>query len=152
MSKRYNVVAICGSMSLWPQMLEAAATLARQGTVALLPTPCPDGDRELLARLHERRIDLADSVLVVGEPGLDTQEELVYAVVNGKPVHYTEDRPCKRVDHYFIDAATGECVECRNDAEDALGWCANNGHLPTANFGRDGGPCAACGKWTPLNV
>jgi hypothetical protein len=107
-------------------MLEVAASFAREGVVALLPTPCPDGDRKVLARLHQRRIDMADSVLVVGEPGEDTTAEATYAATSGKPVHYTEERPAEAV-----------CV-------------SGHGHCPTVNFGRDGGPCAHCGEWAAL--
>lgn len=48
-----------------------------------------------LDELHKRKIDLADSVLVLnvgGYIGESTRSEIEYAIAHGKPVRYLEDR------------------------------------------------------------
>ncbi len=54
---------------------------------------CTRGDRALFAQSTQRKIDLADSVLVInvdGYVGPPPKSEIAYAIARGVPVEYLE--------------------------------------------------------------
>lgn len=89
-----RVVTLCGSMRFFEQMLGVAADLTTQGYVVLAPFPVDESTAaervSELAVLHRRKIDMADSVIVVtdesGHIGDATQGEIAYARSVGKLV------------------------------------------------------------------
>lgn len=89
-----RVVTLCGSMRFFKQMLGVAADLTTQGHVVLAPFPVDESTAaervSELAVLHRRKIDMADSVIVVtdesGHIGDATQGEIAYARSVGKLV------------------------------------------------------------------
>lgn len=89
------IVTISGSMRNFQPMLAVAAELTRQGAIVLMPfvNKCSDdaeGDR--LDRLHLRKIDMSESVVVasceLGYFGESTCNEIQYAERVGLPVSY----------------------------------------------------------------
>ena len=94
---RPEVVTLCGSMRVFPRMLQVAAAETAAGAVVLAPFPIPDahaGDGDVAAMLddlHRRKIDMTDRVVVVtdatGSCGSATTAEVAYARARGIPVH-----------------------------------------------------------------
>lgn len=92
---RPEVVTLCGSMRVFPRMLQVAAAETAAG--AVVPAPFPDahadadGVAAMLDDLHRRTIDRADRVVVVtdatGSCGTSTTAEIAYARSRGIPVH-----------------------------------------------------------------
>jgi hypothetical protein len=96
---RPEVVCLCGSTRFTTAYLEANERLTLAGkivlTVALFPheKAIDPEQKRLLDELHLRKIDLADSVLVLnvgGYIGESTQAEIDYANSIGRPVSYLE--------------------------------------------------------------
>jgi len=107
---RPTIVCLCGSTRFWRAYQQANRDLTRGGNIVLtvgfmLHAPV-DGplypemmekltteEKAALDRLHLRKIDLADRVLVLnvnGYIGSSTAGEIVYAESLGKPVDYLE--------------------------------------------------------------
>lgn len=96
--ERWNAVTVCGSMRFFPQMLEVAADLTDQGHIVLMPfrvvAPGEQASsaKEQLDRLHRRKIDLCDSIVVVSDEtgyiGDSTRGEIEYARSNRKEIAY----------------------------------------------------------------
>ena len=88
-----KIVTICGSMRYFPEMLVEAKRLTAEGWIVLMPfvlkPPSSTQAIELsdpLMGLHRDKIDMSDSILVVGEPGTSTLDEIAYAISTGKEV------------------------------------------------------------------
>ncbi|MGX1762174.1 hypothetical protein ACWIGW_44195 [Nocardia brasiliensis] len=91
-----EIVALCGSMRFFPQMLEVAAEQTARGRIVVPPfkTVAPDEQGSLLKQrldeLHRHKIDMAGHVLVVtdetGYIGESTRNEIEYAEATGKTV------------------------------------------------------------------
>jgi hypothetical protein len=100
-----EVVCLCGSTRFMHAFFDEGWRLTLEGKI-VLSVGCwrqgpPDhggeflGDavKEKLDELHKRKIDLADSVLILnvgGYIGQSTRSELDYAVKTGKPVTFLE--------------------------------------------------------------
>lgn len=96
MPERPKIVCLCGSTRFVGEMRAANRELTLAGVIVVAPgeadEPVTDEQKVLLDRLHRRKIDLADSVLVVnpgGYVGESTSGEIAYARSVGKAVTYT---------------------------------------------------------------
>lgn len=98
MQKRHQVVTLVGSTQ--PQFQELYRTVARELCLAgylvisvnLFKTDVPNIEeyRETLESIHFQKIDMADTVVLIGRSavGIHTRIELDYARQIGKPVFY----------------------------------------------------------------
>lgn len=100
MTRRPEIVCICGSIRFVTEMREANRALTFAGVIVLAPGEADalidDEQKKALDALHLRKIDLADRVLVVnpgGYVGESTRREIAYARAAGKPVSFTDPRP-----------------------------------------------------------
>jgi hypothetical protein len=91
------IVCLCGSTRFKTLFLAAAAHEALAGRIVLMPGVFSQADEKLLSgaqvaqlgKLHRRKIDMADEVLVIdpgGYVGDATTEEINYAQQLGKTV------------------------------------------------------------------
>lgn len=99
---RPPIAVICGSTRFREEMYQANSDLTLQGYIVLAPgvfhhadasVHLDDEDKAALDRLHLRKIDLADVVMVVnpgGYIGDSTTTEIAYANSLGKPVLFSE--------------------------------------------------------------
>lgn len=101
---RPPIAVICGSTRFRADIEAANHDLTMQGYIVLAPgvfghslpegvPPLDDEDKAALDRLHLRKIDLADVVMVVnpgGYIGDSTLTEVAYANSLGKPVLFSE--------------------------------------------------------------
>lgn len=108
---RPSVVCLCGSTRFYEEYLRANYELTMAGHIVLSVgfywhdpaghgegVGLPDSDvtraavKESLDELHKRKIDMADSVLVVSDEtgylGDSTKSEIAYAEATGKPVAF----------------------------------------------------------------
>jgi len=123
------VVCLCGSARFAEQIADAARRLTRNGLIVLAPVFIDGAShgpevREELDRLHRRRIDLADRVLVVnpgGYVGPSTASEIGYALRAGRAVEFTEPPMAMRLDGepFVALAERRKRVEVRLDAKRA---------------------------------
>lgn len=105
----YTVTTICGSMRFYDRMLKAAEELSKSGHIVLMPfvTFKPEDQtsetKEMLDRMHFRKIDMSDSITVItdetGYIGESTRNEMDYAMDQNKHiyVHHTAhlgELPC----------------------------------------------------------
>ncbi|KFO67836.1 hypothetical protein ER57_07845 [Smithella sp. SCADC] len=101
-----DVVCLCGSTRFRSEFTEANRRETMAGRIVVAPgvfahsgDQLTEDDKQRLDELHFRKIDMADSVLVVnpgGYIGDSTRREIDYAHRTGKPVAYTysaTDRP-----------------------------------------------------------
>lgn len=98
------LVTLCGSMTLFAEMLTVAAELTDRGYIVLAPfrvvAPAYQDDdaKARLDALHRRKISLSDLVVVVtdevGRIGESTRAEIAYARRLGLPVEY-QHRPAR---------------------------------------------------------
>lgn len=94
MSTRFAVITICGSMRYYREMIKAAEQLTSFEYVVLMPFVSDymggvsaDERKKMLDEMHKQKIDMADSILVIGEHrGDSTLTEINYAYLSGKPV------------------------------------------------------------------
>jgi hypothetical protein len=105
MVRKYGVVTLCGSSRFRDAFAEAQKRLTLEGNIVLsLGLFALSGDeevfkpgaREMLADMHRRKIDMADSIFVVnvgGYIGPRTRSEIEYAQETGKPIRYLEAVP-----------------------------------------------------------
>ena len=104
MSDFGTIVCICGSVRFKETMMHEACLKTMAGFIVLMPN-CLDHEyfhknplgmdkKKALDRLHFKKIDLCDFVLVVNEGGYigeSTAREIAYAKQQGKPVYYVFD-------------------------------------------------------------
>ena len=96
-----RVVCLCGSTRFRDEFTEANRRETMAGNIVLAPgvfahsgDPLTDEDKRRLDELHLRKIDHADSVLVInpnGYIGDSTRREIEYARSKGKPVSFTHN-------------------------------------------------------------
>ena len=102
MPVRPEIVCICGSARFAEEMLAANRDLTFAGVIVVAPAvvthresdeKITDEQKAALDVLHQRKIDLADRVLVVnpgGYTGDSACREIAYARATGKPVSFTD--------------------------------------------------------------
>ncbi len=111
-----RIVTLCGSTRFKSEMAEVNAAYTLDGCIVLAPGVfghsdghVSDEDKERLDELHLRKIDLADTVVVVdpgGYIGESTRREIAYARTARKTVVYTAVPSLPGfVEHYGIPVA-----------------------------------------------
>ena len=111
MIKDVKVICLCGSTRFTNEMLIKQRELTKQGNVVLSWCALPDnyfnggdkthiGDQEgvkgIVDRVHFRKIDLCDEILVInigGYIGESTRNEINYAYSQDKVIKYLEANP-----------------------------------------------------------
>lgn len=108
--KRPEIVCLCGSTRFTEAYREANLRLTLEGKIVLTVGCDTKSDSELFApeelarlkpgldELHLRKIDLADSILVLnagGYVGESTAREIEYARKHSKPVAWLEATACR---------------------------------------------------------
>lgn len=112
---RPPIVCLCGSTRFYDEFQQANYDLTMQGAIVLSVGFYPhakaqhghgegvghdSAEKVALDELHKRKIDLADSVLVVSDAsgyfGQSTASEIAYAVRDGKPVRFAVDAARER--------------------------------------------------------
>ncbi len=107
--KQPPIVCLCGSTRFKDEFVRAnlRETLAGKIVLSIGCDMCTDNDifgslspeewaatKQGLDELHKRKIDLADSVLILnvgGYIGDSTRAEILYADAHGKPIKYLEE-------------------------------------------------------------
>jgi hypothetical protein len=107
-TEKPTIVCLCGSTRFWREFQKAALSETLTGNIVLsigaasgtddehfgnLPREEYDHIKDMLDRLHLRKIDLADEVLVLnvgGYIGDSTSREIIYAVKSGKKIRWLE--------------------------------------------------------------
>jgi hypothetical protein len=96
-TERPRVVCLCGSLRFQSLFESERRRLTSRGVIVLGPEAIAEEptplEREALAELHLRRIDLADEVRVVSEGGYvgsATRREIAYARERGKVISSVE--------------------------------------------------------------
>lgn len=92
----YPVVTICGSMRYYDKMLEVANKLTGDGNIVLMPHIAKyvggvksDDNKIMLDNMHKRKIDMSESIVVVGTHiGESTASEIAYAQNTSKKITY----------------------------------------------------------------
>lgn len=104
-TEEQGVVCLCGSARFAERIAASARRLTAEGWIVLAPVflaGAPTAEQRAgLDRLHRRRIDLADRVLVVnpgGYVGPSTASEIGYALRAGRPVQFVEPPVAMRLD------------------------------------------------------
>lgn len=104
---RPKILCLCGSTRFWEKFRDEGLRLTLEGKIVLSIGICaPDSmvlahpeteegktQKRMLDELHQRKIDLADEILVLnvgGYIGESTAREIEYAKAQGKPVVYLE--------------------------------------------------------------
>ncbi len=92
----WPVVTLCGSMTMFSQMLEVAAELTARGMIVIAPFVIvgredqTSREKRKLDELHRAKIRLAETIVVVTSPdyyiGESTRAEIDYAEMLGKEV------------------------------------------------------------------
>lgn len=104
MSSEFPVVTICGSMTLYEDMLDLARRLTLEGRIVLLPFAIKvrgnaDAHAEkasMLDAMHRSKIDMANEVIIVVRDsyiGESTRGEIIYAAASGKPLQFVDLPP-----------------------------------------------------------
>ena len=98
---RPEIVCLCGSTRFKEEFIAENRRLTLEGKIVLTvgvfghdenEQPMDEETKRQLDNLHLRKIDLADSVLVItvdGYIGKSTAVEILYALDATKPVHYS---------------------------------------------------------------
>lgn len=89
-TKRPTIVCLCGSSRFKADFDDANLHETMAGKIVLTITPHII-DRRKAARMHRKKIDLADEILVIapgGYVGPSTKFEIAYARKKWKPVRY----------------------------------------------------------------
>ncbi len=108
------IVCLCGSTRFYDAFQQANYDRTMAGEIVLSVGFYPhakavhghgegighdSAEKVALDELHKRKIDLADSVLVVSEGGYfgeSTRSEIAYAIARGKPVEFMESEAEER--------------------------------------------------------
>lgn len=112
------IVCLCGSTRFWRTFQQAGLQETLAGKIVLsigaasgtddkhfgnLPQSKYDGVKEMLDKLHLRKIDMADEVLILDVDyyiGESTQRELDHALALGKRVRYWSDEQNQAKKHH----------------------------------------------------
>ncbi len=100
--EKYKVITLCGSIRFKEDFLREQARLTLEGNIVLSAVFFDYYDKEIIldcktksmmAKMHKQKIDMSDEIFVInknGYIGASTQEEIEYALKNGKKVNYME--------------------------------------------------------------
>jgi len=98
MTKKYEILTLCGSMKFSKDFVEQQKRLTLEGKIVMSVVPFRNDEdflneeqKTMLDEMHRRKIDLSDSILVInvgGYIGSSTQGEIEYALNTGKKVSY----------------------------------------------------------------
>lgn len=100
---QFPVITLCGSTRFKDQFLEAQKRLTLEGNIVISvglfghsgdDEVWTEGTKEMLDKMHKRKIDMADAIYVInvgGYIGESTRSEIEYAIRNGKEVRYLEE-------------------------------------------------------------
>ena len=100
---QFPVVTLCGSTRFKDQFIEAQKRLTLEGNIVISvglfghsgdDEVWTEGTKEMLDKMHKRKIDMADAIYVInvgGYIGESTRSEIAYAIRNGKEVRYLEE-------------------------------------------------------------
>lgn len=100
-----EIVCLCGSTRFWQTFHDVGWEATLLGKIVLSVGVCKHAEdhggealgqdvADMLDELHLRKIDLADSVIVLnvgGYIGESTAKEIAYAESKGKPITYLEE-------------------------------------------------------------
>lgn len=101
-SRKCRVITLCGSTKFQFEFLSVAQKLTLKGNVVLYPAffsqsdniQISDKQKEVLDKVHLKKIDLADEIIVInkyGYIGKSTNKEIEYAKKHNKKVNYLYD-------------------------------------------------------------
>ena len=100
---QFPVITLCGSTRFKDQFFEAQKRLTLEGNIVISvglfghsgdDEVWTEGTKEMLDKMHKRKIDMADAIYVInvgGYIGESTRSEIEYAIRNGKEVRYLEE-------------------------------------------------------------
>ena len=100
---QFPVITLCGSTRFKDQFIEAQKRLTLEGNIVISvglfghsgdDEVWTEGTKEMLDKMHKRKIDMADAIYVInvgGYIGESTRSEIAYAIRNGKEVRYLEE-------------------------------------------------------------
>ena len=100
---QFPVITLCGSTRFKEQFIEAQKRLTLEGNIVISvglfghsgdDEVWTEGTKEMLDKMHKRKIDMADAIYVInvdGYIGESTRSEIEYAIRNGKEVRYLEE-------------------------------------------------------------
>ena len=103
-----KIITLCGSTRFTDMMLVKQWELTKQGYIVLSWCALPkgyhwgikdhvaeqEGVKEIINRVHRRKIDMSDEVLIInpgGYIGEDTASEIEHAMNLGIPIKYLEE-------------------------------------------------------------
>ena len=102
---KFKVITLCGSTRFKDMFMQVQEELTMQGYIVISVgvfghhTMRPEEEiiaaKPMLDEMHKRKIDMADEIFVInvgGYVGESTQSEIDYAIAQGKPVKYLEDK------------------------------------------------------------
>lgn len=94
---KYQVITLCGSLKFIKDFVNVQITLERKGHVCFSVTageedlPPTVEEKRILDKVHYKKIMLSDCILVIdvgGYIGESTRNEIEFALLNNKPVHF----------------------------------------------------------------
>ena len=100
---QFPVITLCGSSRFKDQFIDAQKRLTLEGNIVISvglfghsgdDEVWTEGTKEMLDKMHKRKIDMADAIYVInvgGYIGESTRSEIEYAIRNGKEVRYLEE-------------------------------------------------------------
>lgn len=100
MSKKYNVITLCGSTKFKDTYIEVAKQLTLAGNIVLSSNlfghsgdyeAFDTGKEDMLAEMHRQKIDMSDEVYILnvnGYLGANTKREILYAISQKKKITY----------------------------------------------------------------
>lgn len=106
-----KIVCLCGSTKYYKDFVQANYEQTMAGNIVLAPGVFGHSDlkyhgfeiqlskkrKSFLDKLHQRKIDMADEVLIIGKHiGSSTQREIYYAKKIGKPVRFWKSMNLER--------------------------------------------------------
>ncbi len=129
--KKPKVVCLCGSTRFFKAFEKQNIKETLNGNIVLSVGCMTQSDKELgltekpdwpkikkeLDKLHLRKIDMADEVMILnvdGYIGESTSRELVYARLYGKPVKFLEEHNLEKERLIMVDTDNGSYVYSAN--------------------------------------
>lgn len=98
----FKIITLCGSTKFKDDFFKEQKRLTLEGNIVISVglfghsgdnEVWTEGTKEMLDKMHKRKIDLADEIFVINKDGYigsSTKSEIEYATKTGKPVNYME--------------------------------------------------------------